>query len=63
MSQPNKTIRQQIENIFGLPIGKTRINLYMENLNRSGKITQRSILDLLVAVCEYLDEHEATTSE
>lgn len=52
------TIKDKISKQFQYPIGKTSFKLYFAMLNEQGKLTSRSMMDTLVAICEYLEEKE-----
>jgi len=53
-----KTIRQRVEQLFGLPAMKMPWSLYMAQLNESGKLTARSIMDILTVVLEAVEGME-----
>jgi hypothetical protein len=52
------TLRDKVSALFGLPIRDTSYRLYLASMNESGKITARSLLDLMTIVLETLDEME-----
>jgi hypothetical protein len=56
--KPKQNLREKVSNYFGIPIGKIDWRLYMESLNESGKITVRSLLDMIVILLEYIEEKE-----
>lgn len=56
--QNQKTIRQSIEQLFVLPAMKMPWSLYLAQLNEAGKMTARSVMDILTVVLETLEQIE-----
>lgn len=53
-------IREALTLAFGTPIQNMGFPAYFSYLNTGGKITQRSLMDILVVLCEQLDEQQKT---
>jgi len=53
-----QTLKDKIGNYFGMPMRDVSYRLYLASMNESGKITARSLLDLMTIVLETLDEME-----
>jgi hypothetical protein len=56
--QNQKTLRQRIEQLFGFPAMKMPWSLYIAQLNEAGKLTARSIMDIMTVVLEVLEQQE-----
>lgn len=56
-------LRKQVEQLFGLPAMKMPWSLYLAQLNEAGKLTARSIMDILTIVLTTLEEHEKAIKE
>ena len=56
--QNQQTLRQKIEQLFGLPAMKMPWSLYIGQLNEAGKLTARSIMDIMIVVLTSLEEQE-----
>jgi hypothetical protein len=54
----NQTLRNKIEELFGLPAMKMPWTLYLAQLNEAGKLTARSIMDIMTVVLGVLEEQE-----
>ncbi len=54
----NQTLRQQVEQLFGLPAMKMSWSLYLAQLNEAGKLTTRSIMDIMTIVLTVSEEQE-----
>lgn len=54
----NQTIRHKIEQLFGYPAMKMPWSLYIAQLNEAGKLTARSIMDIMTVVLEVLEQQE-----
>ena len=54
----NQTIRQKIEQLFGLPAMKMPWSLYLAQLNEAGKLTARSNMDMMTVILEVLEVME-----
>jgi hypothetical protein len=54
----NQTLRQRIEQLFGLPAMKMPWTLYLAQLNEAGKLTARSIMDIMTVVLGVLEDQE-----
>ena len=54
----NQTLRQRVEQLFGLPAMKMPWSLYIAQLNEAGKLTARSIMDIMTIVLTSLEEQE-----
>ena len=54
------TIRESLTLAFGTPIQNMSFPAYFAYLNTGGKITQRSLMDILTVLCEQLDERQKT---
>ncbi len=52
------TIRQRVEQLFGLPAMKMPWSLYLAQLNEAGKMTARSIMDIMTVVLASMEEME-----
>jgi len=49
-------IRNKVGEYFGVPMGEVKTPIYMANMNEAGKITARSLLDLMTIIIEDIDE-------
>jgi len=49
-------VKNKISEYFGIPMGETRTDLYLASMNESGKITARSILELIMIIVDEIDE-------
>lgn len=58
MQNQQKTIRERVETLFGLPAMKMPWSLYIAQLNEAGKLTARSIMDIMTVVLTSLEEQE-----
>lgn len=56
--QNQQTLRQKVEQLFGLPAMKMPWSLYIGQLNEAGKLTARSIMDIMIVVLTSLEEQE-----
>ena len=56
--QNQQTLRNKIEQLFGLPAMKMPWSLYIGQLNEAGKLTARSIMDIMTVVLTSLEEQE-----
>ena len=56
-------IRKKIEELFGLPTMKMPWALYMAQLNEAGKLTSRSIMDMMTVILEAIEELEKNLPE
>lgn len=54
----NQTLRNRIEQLFGLPAMKMPWTLYLAQLNEAGKLTARSTMDILTVVLTSMEELE-----
>ena len=54
----NQTLRQRLENLFGFPAMKMPWSLYLAQLNEAGKITGKSMLDILTVILESAEQTE-----
>ena len=54
----NQSIRQLVEQLFGLPAMKMPWTLYLAQLNEAGKLTARSTMDMMTVILEVLEEQE-----
>ena len=54
----NQSIRQLVEQLFGLPAMKMPWNLYLAQLNEAGKLTARSNMDMMTVILEVMEEQE-----
>jgi len=52
------TIRERVEQLFGLPAMKMPWSLYLAQLNEAGKLTARSIMDIMTIVLTSMEEQE-----
>lgn len=52
------TIREGLSLQFGVPIQNMTFMGYLSYLNSNGKISQRSLLDLLILICEQVENQE-----
>ena len=57
------SLKEKVSLLFGLPVGGTTYALYLGLMNESGKITARSILDLMTIVLDELEEIEKEKKE
>lgn len=55
---PKPTIRKQVEELFNLPMGYMHYPQYFNALNEAGKITARSMLDLILILIQAMEEME-----
>lgn len=53
-------LKDKIGSYFGIPLGNTSYPLYFGSMNERGKITARSLLDLITILCETISETEET---
>lgn len=56
--QNQKTLRQRVEQLFGFPAMKMPWSLYIAQLNEAGKLTARSLMDMMTVVLETLEQQE-----
>ena|SRR3990167_7449121 len=52
------TIRDSLSRHFGTPMQAMGFPQYLSYLNSAGKITQRSLLELLIILCEQVEAEE-----
>lgn len=53
-----KNIRQSISDELGYRIEKDRWDEMFKALDASGKFTLRSVTDIILVICKYLEERE-----
>lgn len=51
-------LRDKLSNYFGLKMGSMTYSQYLSYLNTNGKIEPRSILEILMMICEDIDEKD-----
>lgn len=56
--QNKLTLRQRVEQLFGLPAMNMPWTLYIAQLNEAGKITARSIIDVLSIALTVIEEQD-----
>jgi hypothetical protein len=54
----NQTLRQKIEQLFGLPAMKMPWGLYLGQLNEAGKLTARSMMEILTVLLTVVEGME-----
>lgn len=56
--EKNYSLRSKVGSLFGVPVGNTSYRLFLASMNENGKITSRSLLELITVVLEELEELE-----
>lgn len=53
-----QNLRQLVSQLFGLPAMNMPWSLYISTLNEAGKLTARSIMDIMVVLLTIVEEYE-----